>query len=228
MVRRHLFLLFVLALAVAAVIVPESRGVVGAEIEGLVSFRAYPYGSLMRRVWDGDAKGALHDADVSLETDWETHVARAQLDTSGAREHSAKAIAAGRNRPETYAAAIIASCKEAVYDRPNEEDVRLYRGSPGKRKDLDPEFGWHLLDSCDIGSRLDPDNAFFDLMAANALFGMRRDALALERMLSASRKRHYESYRSAACLATVKYLRAFRLWKHVPLCLAFSSRTANA
>ena len=200
MFRRWAFATIVLVLLIAALAIPESRRVLRLDAWRLLHLNVGNYGP-------EDWINAARRSHVSLETDWETYLARAELDSSKQPEYYKKAIQAGPNRPETYAAALIEYSERSLYTR--SEAHRLSNGDTRVETELlDPELGRAILELAKKGSRVDPDNAFFDLMAADALYGMQRDAEALNVISAAARKSHYNSYRRTAAVCTVNYLEA--------------------
>jgi len=200
MFRRWAFATIVLVLLIAALAIPESRRVLRLDAWRLLHLNVGDYGP-------EDWINAARRSHASLGTDWETYLALAELGGSKRPEYYKKAIQAGPNRPETYAAALTEYSQRSRYTR--SEVYGLSNGDTRVETELlDPELGRAILELAKKGSRVDPDNAFFDLIAADALYGMQRDTEALNVISAAARKSHYNSYRQAAAVCTVKYLEA--------------------
>lgn len=199
--RRYLFLMTILALLAVSAIIPESRKVMLMQARYLATARIYP-GFSYTSFFDSSIPSALaRNADISLENEWQTWIARGQLDYPRARGYCRKAVNAAPNQPETYAAAIEAIGYRAPYDRPE-----MGRGY-GNRQ-MDPKIGRSMLEAGEKGSQADPNNAFFGMVQAYALFGMHKDKEALEAVKVAGRKSDYTSYHSAAGRYARRYMRA--------------------
>ena len=114
------------------------------------------------------------------------------------------------NRPEPYAAAIIAYSWRQSYYRP---EIDLQNNAPrAEARYLDPQIGNSVLELCRQGSHFAPNNAFFQIMAADVLFGMRRDPEALAHVkAAAAEKEYYHDYMREVAIITQHYLETMGL-----------------
>lgn len=198
-----MYLAVVMILLVAALVMPESRRVLGLHLGYLIRSQAYPNFLLAHA---SEPPLPFFKSHVSTLSDWERYIALAEIHRNDAEKYCEEAICAAPERPEPYAAAIRYYSQKARYTR--HEISELTRGnSQSYRKEESPDLKFvnKILALAGQGSKLDPDNAFFDLMAVYTLYGMRRDTEALDMMRSAARKSHYNSYSREAMVAVVKH-----------------------
>ena len=211
MLRRHLFLVIVTVLAIHVLAITESRRIVGMQIRYLITGRAYPGFSFEGDQWPEELRKMAEGSRASLKDPWETYIAKGQVDRSKRLDYCKKAVAAEPNRPEPYAATIIAYAPTISYNRPEARSDNLYDAPESPAEYLDPNVGYAVLDLCKKGSHFDPNNAFFDIMAADALFGMRRDGEALRHVKAAAGKDYFNDYVGRITAITEDYLEAIGL-----------------
>ena len=203
---RRVYLAVVMILLIAALVMPESRRVLGLQLGYVARIQAYP-NLLLKPV----SKPPLpfFKSQASVLSDWERYIALAELHSDDAEGYCEKAIRAAPERPEPYAAAIRFYSQRTRYTRREESELTGRDSQPQRgSEDPNPKFSNKMLALAGQGSKLDPDNAFFNLMAAYSLYGMRRDTEALDMMRSAARKSRYNSYSRMSGIAMKEYLEA--------------------
>ena len=207
MARRQLFIITIVALALLTTAFSENRRIMVNQIRSLIAGYDYPFVAFTDQDDLNSWRDVFLNKPASLKNDWETQIARSELGIGDRVECAKKAVASGPKHPEVYAQALIAYTFKADYIR-SEIDEMYSEGYTRRPKELDPTIGQDMVGLATEGARLDPDNAFFDVMKAYALFGLHRDAEALDCIRAASTKERYDSYRRYAGLTAGRYIRA--------------------
>ena len=217
MAKRFGFLILIALFLIVTILIPESRRALKLQAMCTASHNTYPWlPSPNLEIWPHDFLDKWSKSGVSAGTDWETDIALAQLyynkgkDVSKTVEYSRKAVTAGPSHPEAYASAVWAYARKCYFFRSEQIELigKLSAGARLQTEEADAAAANELFDLSRQGARLDPDNAFFDLMGAYALYGLHQDEKALELVHAAAIKKHYNSYIKEANAAMVKYLKA--------------------
>lgn len=222
MVGRYAYILTLAALLVTALAIPQSRKVMGLQAQCVRYGLMYPGLSLDNGRWPDAFVDRWANSAGSGMPEWQRDLALMQLRlepmtisngempatimTVWSTYLADQAVAAAPDKPEALAGAVTAFSMRARYTRPEEMSP-----SPNQRiqsRLLDRALGQTIVRIAREGSRLDPENSFFDLMAADALFGVHRDAEALAMIHSAAAKPHFDEYSTGLALTKMEFLRS--------------------
>lgn len=227
MLRRGSVPVLIAVLLISALVIPESRRMLAMQVRcsalGVRCPGAVPHGT---HLLPESLLGALERSDVHVSPGWQGELALAHLRKScgstqpAAVDHSRRALEGAPDRPEAYAAAIENHIAQSTFTRPELDSFRSPKYHPHVRR-ADPRTMQALLTLAAEGSRLAPDNAFFDLVSAYAMCGLYRDREALAFIHSAAGKPRYDSYNTEARKAISSYLLAAGL----PKMEAYASQT---
>lgn len=207
MAKRRSFVLIVLILAIISLAIPESRRVMTMQLRYALKAQAYPPNDLLALGWPEDIPLTPPTTDAATATTYSTYLALAELDGDHRVQYSYRAIKVQPDRPVAYVSAIMACSIKSRYQRAEQTSFSSYPQYEHVTK-IDPKAAAKVLQLAQEGRRIDPDNALFDLVTADMLFGLHKDADAIRMIHSAAGKPRYSDYRRVSVQAVVDYARS--------------------
>lgn len=210
--RRYSFIACVLALIITMLIIPESRRIVRFHLK-CMSVRTL-FAESMDRAYGVPLAflSTWRNAPVSLDVGWKTDIAKQYLCPRNSvelrKQYYTQAIKAAPNQPEVWADYLtnfctrqaLASARYVWPIKPPSDGLRI------PARVMDPAPLRTVLDVSKKGMKCDPDNAFFNLMGAYALFNLHRDSEAHDLIHLAAQKKHYNSYQTEVTDCVFEYL----------------------